>query len=215
MIWACRRKCKQFSCSVCQPIKCACTDDPYYFTIFRLDEWIRLDILKAVHFKPFPGLDWTGGKWFDLVCLLIWPDTHLKIDLTQETQTPKALEDPGPIFDISEGHTQLSPILCSQPGSDVSDHGHPGQPCEELRLSAQVPPGGRQRCGKRRDSGQPSRWICWVSICLQQWWVNQHIPHIFFTQNVSNTSFCQNGLRSRLSLTVSLSENSCINRFSK
>lgn len=56
-----------------------------FFTIFRLDEWIRLDILKAVRFKQVPDLDWTGGKWFDLACLLIWPYTHSKIDLTQET----------------------------------------------------------------------------------------------------------------------------------
>lgn len=65
MIWASRKKCKQPSWTVCQPIKYACTDDPYYFTIFRLDEWIRLDILKSV---SFPGLDWTGGKWFDSAC---------------------------------------------------------------------------------------------------------------------------------------------------
>lgn len=34
--------------------------------------------------------------------------------------------------------------------------GQPGQPGEELRLPAQVPVGGRQRRGQRRDPGQPA-----------------------------------------------------------
>lgn len=133
---------------------------------------------------------------------------------TRDSKTPIALELSGSIFGIIEGHTQLSPVLCCHSGSDVRDHGHPGKPCEELWLPAQVPPGGRQRCGERRDPGQPSRRICWVSICLQQRWVSQHFPHIL-TQNASNASFSPNNLRSRPSLTVSHSVNTGINRFTK
>lgn len=45
--------------------------------------------------------------------------------------------------------------------------GQPGQPSEKLWLPAQVPPGGRQRCGQRGDPGQPAGWIGRVPVRLQ------------------------------------------------
>lgn len=69
-----------------------------------------------------------------------------------------------PILLSTVGSLQSSSALL---GSDVMHDGHPGQPSEKLRLPAQVPPGGRQRCWQRRDPGQPAGWISRVPLCLQ------------------------------------------------
>lgn len=50
----------------------------------------------------------------------------------------------------------------------VSEDGDAGQSRQELRLPAQVPAGGRQRCGQGRDPGEPAGRRGRIPIRLQQ-----------------------------------------------
>lgn len=102
-----------------------------------------------------------------------WDDKHrLCVGLESTITSARAHSgvvglSPVPPADWREGEVSC----CSSASSDVRGDGQPGQPGEELRLPAQVPAGGRQRCWQRGDPGQPAGRVSRVTVCLQQWWV--------------------------------------------